>query len=752
MNTSVSIELKDAAFARGGDDNPAMLPREVAQAIAGGRHDDPFSVLGPHQTAQGRVVRAFLADAHRVEAIACDGRALGRLMPIGAPGLFGGLVEGDQPYRLRVEWPDAVSVVEDSYSFWPLLSDDDLRLIAAGEHPALASVLGAHCLTIGGTPGVRFAVWAPNARRVSVVGDFNCWDPRRHPMRLRHSAGVWEIFAPRIGAGERYKFSLLGPDGAELPDKSDPMARATEKPPATASVVCAPLTHAWNDADWIASRAARQATDAPMSIYEVHLASWLRPHERTLDWSAAAAKLIPYVSALGFTHIELLPISEHPFGGSWGYQPLALFAPTARHGEANSFARFVDACHAAGIGVILDWAPGHFPDDAHGLARFDGTALYEHQDPREGFHPDWNTVIYNFGRREVRNFLVASALRWLEDFHVDGLRVDAVASMLYRDYSRAEDQWVPNAHGGRENLEAVDFLRRVNAAIAARCPGAITIAEESTAWPGVTAPVAEGGLGFTYKWNMGWMNDTLRYMARDPIHRKWHHDEITFSLMYAFAEKFVLPLSHDEVVHGKRSLLEKMPGDDWRKHASLRALYGLMWTHPGKKLVFMGGEFGQRAEWNHDTQLDWALLQSDPHEGMLALMRDLNQLYRSEGAMHQRDARGDGFRWIVVDDRDNSVFAFARFGEGAARPLLVVVNMTPTPRTNYCLGAPLAGFWHEILNTDSAVYGGANMCNLGGAETRDVHAHGLPQSLELTLPPLAAIVLRHDHPIDIHDD
>ena len=750
MNTEIKIiEEKNNAKSSA---NPAALDAENMFALALARHPDPFAVLGPHRSPRGRIVRAFLPGALKVEALGENDALLGKLDDLGGDGLFGGLVAGDASYRLRVTWPGAVSVAEDPYSYWPLISDEDLRLIAAGEHPALASILGAHCLTIGDVPGVRFAVWAPNARRVSVIGHSNGWDPRRNPMRLRHVAGVWEVFIPRLAAGERYKFALLGPDGATLPDKCDPFARATEAPPATASVVCAPLAHDWRDAAWMAARGARQAPDAPISIYEAHLASWLRPHDQTLDWDGAAAKLVPYVKALGFTHIELLPISEHPFGGSWGYQPVALFAPTARHGEANAFARFVDACHAEEIGVILDWAPGHFPNDAHGLAHFDGTALYEHQDPREGYHPDWNTLIYNFGRREVRNFLIASALRWLEDFHVDGLRVDAVASMLYRDYSRAEGQWIPNVHGGRENLEAIDFLRRVNAAIAARCPGAITIAEESTAWPGVTKPIEQGGLGFHYKWNMGWMNDTLRYMERDPIHRRWHHDEITFGLMYAFAENFVLPLSHDEVVHGKRAMIGKMPGDDWRKRASLRALYALMWTHPGKKLLFMGGEFGQPSEWCHDSQLEWGLLEDERHEGLLALMRDLNTLYRSEGAMHQRDARGDGFRWIVVDDRDNSVFAFVRYGEKPARPVMVVVNMTPEPRVNYRVGAPLWGHWTEILNTDAAVYGGSNMGNLGGADTLGDWAHDCPQSLVLTLPPLAAIALRHDHPIDDHDD
>ncbi len=726
--------------------NPAALDAARAYEIASGRCAYPFAVLGPHNPPEGRVVRACLAGALRVEAIgAASGRVLGQLEPIGPDGLFGGPVEGDEFYLLRVVWPGATTLAEDPYAFGALASDDDLALFAAGAHPQLPDILGARVMRVGSVDGVRFSVWAPNARRVSVVGDFNSWDVRRHPMRLRQSAGVWELFVPRLAPGERYKFAILGPDGVQLPFKADPMALRTQASPATASVVAAPLEYEWRDRDWMSSRAARQAPDAPISIYEVHLASWLHVQGRPLDWDEAALRLPAYASALGFTHIELMPIAEHPFRGSWGYQALSLFAPTARHGDPAGFARFVDACHAHDLGVILDWAPHHFPNDEHGLARFDGTALYEHQDPREGWHPDWNTLIYNFGRREVRNFLIASALRWLEDFHVDGLRVDAVASMLYRDYSRAPGQWTPNIHGGRENLEAVDFLRAVNDVVARRCPGAITIAEESTAWPGVTAPVDSGGLGFSYKWNMGWMNDTLRYMARDPVHRRWHHDEITFGLMYAFAENFVLPLSHDEIVHGKRALIAKMPGDDWRRRASLRALFAGMWTHPGKKLLFMGGEFGQQREWSHDRQLDWGELDNPEHAGLVALVRDLNRLYREEGALHRTDSRTEGFEWLIVDDRENSVFAYLRSGGAGARPLIVALNMTPEPRANYRIGAPQAGFWKEILNTDAAVYGGSNLGNLGGAQTQDAPAHGHGQSLDLVLPPLAGIVMRLDH-------
>ncbi|MFV0281525.1 MAG: 1,4-alpha-glucan branching protein GlgB [Rhodoblastus sp.] len=731
--------------------NPAALDPAIVETLAAGRFADPFAVLGPHQTPQGRIVRVFMPGALGVEILDAAGAGVNAaLEKLDARGLFGGLAP-DGPYLLRIRWPKADFLTEDVYAFAPLLADEDLALFSAGCHPHLTDVLGARAMRVENTPGVRFSVWAPNARAVSVVGDFNGWDRRRHPMRLRHEAGVWELFVPRIAPGERYKFAILSRDGEELPHKADPVALRTETPPQTASLVAAPLDHVWQDAAWMAGRAKKQAPDAPIAIYEVHLGSWLHRRGGELDWDEAARRLPGYAAALGFTHIELLPIMEHPFRGSWGYQPLALFAPTARQGDPSGFARFVDACHSAGLGVVLDWAPHHFPNDSHGLVRFDGDALYEHEDPREGLHPDWNTVIYNFGRREVRNFLIASALRWLEDFHVDGLRVDAVASMLYRDYSRADGAWKPNQFGGRENLEAVDFLRAFNAIVASRCPGAITIAEESTAWPGVTAAPQAGGLGFSYKWNMGWMNDTLRYMARDPVHRRWHHDEITFGMMYAYSETFMLAVSHDEVVHGKKSLIDKMPGDAWRKRANMRAYFALMWTHPGKKLLFMGAEFGQWREWSHDRQLDWELVDEPDHAGLVALLRDLNAVYRQEPALHAGDARPEGFEWLVVDDRDNSVFAYLR-RSGGSRPILVAINMTPQPRSSYRIGAPHAGFWKEILNTDAACYGGANIGNLGGAQTRAAPAHGHAQSLELTLPPLAAIVLRLDHETECGHD
>jgi 1,4-alpha-glucan branching enzyme len=717
------------------------LPREEVEALAGARHADPFKVLGPRDTATGRSIRAYLPGARGVEVLRrSDGRPIGTLDARG-DGLFEGAVTDRAPYLLRIAWPEAVQETEDPYSFGPLLGELDLHLFNEGRHFELASAMGANVTTLDGVEGVGFSVWAPNATRVAVVGDFNSWDSRRHPMRLRYPAGVWELFIPRVAPGARYKFDIVGPGGVRLPQKADPLAQQAEPSPATASVVAAPPAWRWHDEAWMQGRAARQAVDAPISIYEVHLGSWMRP-DGGVSWETAAQRLIPYVLDMGFSHLELLPISEYPFGGSWGYQPLGLFAPTGRYGGPHEFAHFVDRLHGAGIGLIVDWVPAHFPTDPHGLARFDGTALYEHLDPREGFHHDWNTFIYNFGRREVQGFLIASALHWLERFHVDGLRVDAVASMLYRDYSRKPGEWVPNIYGGREHLEAVDFLRHLNAVVRERCPGAVTIAEESTAWPGVTQPVSELGLGFTYKWNMGWMHDTLQYMERDPIHRSYHHGEMTFGLLYGFSEKFILPLSHDEVVHGKGSLIGKMPGDRWQKFANLRAYFGFMWSHPGKKLLFMGGEIAQEREWNHDREIDWFLLDDPEHAGIQRLVRDLNHTYRGERSLHARDSDPGGFRWIVGDDRSNSVFAYLRQGHEGDAPLLVVCNMTPAPRHNYRIGVPRGGAWREIVNTDSRFYGGSDMGNQGALHAAPAPSHGEPQSIELTLPPLATLILR----------
>ncbi len=712
-----------------------MIEDRIAQAAAeavAGRLADPFAMLGPHDG----IVRTFQPGAVAIDLLARDGRRIGSLEHF-QDGLWTGRLETPDPYLFRISWPDGrEQVTEDPYAFGLVLGELDLHLFAEGRHWKLAEHFGAQVRELDGVVGTSFAVWAPNARRVSVVGDFNLWDGRRHPMRLRPQAGVWELFVPRLRPGERYKYEIVGADG-ELLLKADPMARATECPPATGSVVAAPMEYRWNDREWMESRSAGPA--APMSIYEVHAGSWLRPHGpgTSLDWDELGDRLIPYVAQLGFTHVELLPIMEHPFGGSWGYQPLSQFAPSARFGKPEDFARFVDRCHREGIGVILDWVPAHFPSDPHGLARFDGTHLFEHADPREGFHQDWNTLIYNLGRREVSGFLIASALWWLETFHVDALRVDAVASMLYRDYSRKAGEWIPNVHGGRENLENVAFLQDLNRVVAERCPGAVTMAEESTAWPGVTAPVADGGLGFSFKWNMGWMHDSLSYVERDPVHRKWHHHELTFSLVYAWSEHFVLPLSHDEVVHGKGSLLAKMPGDRWRQLATLRAYLAYMWAHPGKKLLFMGAELGQESEWDHDGEIAWHLLDRPEHAAIQRLVGDLNRLLRAEGALHRRDCDPQGFEWLVGDDSENSLFAFVRHGQEGDSPIVFVVNMTPRPHLDYRLRLPRAGRWQEILNSDSAIYGGSDRGNQGW-----VIAEGEPAFATLVVPPLGALMLR----------
>ena len=743
-----------------------LIDEAGISALTEGRPTDPFSLLGCHRSPQGLVIRSFHPGALAVDVLAyAAGRAeeemvqLASLSRISEAGYFAGIIPArltPARYLLRILWPDAegkpgvLQYTEDPYAFPPLLSDLDLHLLAEGRHFRMSTCLGAQPMVIDGVTGTRFAVWAPNAIRVSVVGDFNGWDERRHPMRLRHDAGIWELFIPRVGPGTRYQYDLIGAQGERLPRKSDPVARRCELPPSTASIVAATEPFSWTDQAWMARRNARNHLHAPMSIYEVHAGSWrhLAASGHT-DWHALADALIPYVRELGFTHIELLPVMEHPFGGSWGYQPLGLFAPTTRMGEPAAFAAFVDRCHAANIGVIVDWVPAHFPADAHGLARFDGTHLYEHQDPREGYHPDWNTLIYNLGRNEVRGFLINSALEWLERFHVDGLRVDAVSSMLYRDYSRRPGEWIPNIYGGRENLEAIAFLRQLNQIAAERCPGALIIAEESTAWPGVSAPAEQGGLGFHYKWNMGWMHDTLAYLRRDPIHRRYHHHDITFCLTYAFSENAVLPISHDEVVHGKGSLVNKMPGDTEQKLANLRAFLGLMWTHPGKKLLFMGCEFGQWQEWNHAGQLQWELLDDARHRGISQLVRDLNHVYVAEPALHTGDCDSRGFSWVIADDALQSVYAFLRLDvTGSQPPLLVVCNFTPVARHAYRVGVPsLPGTerWLEMLNTDSYLYGGCNQGNLGMVEVEAVASHDYFDSLSLTLPPLSTLILKPEN-------
>ncbi len=715
----------------------------AADAIANARHGDPFSILGPHRVNGAPFVRAFAPDATSVSVVdRATGDVAGVLDRIHPAGLFSGPVATEGPYRLRIASGDAEREIEDPYSFPLLLGDLDLHLLAEGRHHDLGRTLGAHPMVVDGVRGVRFAVWAPNARRVSVVGDFNHWDGRRLPMRLRAEAGVWEVFVPRLMPGAIYKYEIAGPWGEVLPLKADPIAWAAEVPPATGSIVADTTPRRWRDDAWLAGRAARQSAAAPISIYEVHAASWMLPDPGQSFWGVLTSRLVPYLKGMGFTHVELLPIMEHPFGGSWGYQPLGQYAPSARLGSPEEFAQFVEACHAAEIGVILDWVPAHFPTDAHGLAQFDGTPLYEHADPREGFHRDWNTLIYNLGRNEVRGFMIGGALHWLEHFHVDALRVDAVASMLYRDYSRNPGEWVPNKHGGRENLESVEFLQELSRVVAERCPGALLIAEESTAWPGVSRPADQGGLGFDFKWNMGWMHDSLHYMEEDPVNRRWHHDSLTFGLVYAFSEKFVLPLSHDEVVYGKGSLIGKMRGDDWQRFANLRAYLGFMWAHPGKKLIFMGGEFAQVAEWNHDKGLDWDLLDDPRHAGVQRVMRDLNRAYADFPSLHARDCEPDGFRWVVLEDRAQSVFAWLRFGAEGDAPVLAVSNFTPVPRHDYRIGVPRGGFWREVVNTDATSYGGSGVGNYGGVQAQHVESHGLPASVSVSVPPLATIYLK----------
>jgi len=712
-------------------------------AILAGDDHNPFSYLGLHKDEDSGAleVRAFLHGAARVVVLHREtGAELADLPRTHVAGFFAGPITSDSdrpPYRLRVSYGATEIELDDPYSFGPVLGELDLYLHAEGSYLRAFEKMGAHPIVVDGVAGTSFAVWAPNARRVSVVGDFNAWDGRRYPMRLHPGAGIWEIFLPGVAPGARYKYEIKARNGALLL-KADPFAFAAEPPPLTASVVSSEVSPRSKEA---VPRADRHA---PVSIYEVHLGSWQRvPEEgqRTLSYGELADRLIPYVKQMGFTHLELMPINEHPFTGSWGYQPTALFAPTSRYGSPEEFRKFVKRCHAEGIGLILDWAAGHFPGDSHGLAWFDGTHLYEHADPKEGYHPDWKSYIYNFGRNEVRGFLLSNALFWLEQYGVDALRVDAVASMIYRNYSRKDGEWIPNVHGGVENLEAIEFVRRMNELVYANCPGAVTIAEESTAWPMVSRPTYLGGLGFGYKWNMGWMHDTLLYMSKEPIHRKFHHNNLTFGLLYAFTENFILPLSHDEVVHGKGSLLGKMPGDRWQKFANLRAYYAFMFTQPGKKLLFMGGEFAQANEWNHDASLDWHLTNDPLHAGVQNLVRDLNWLYRGRGALHQRDCESEGFSWIDCNDSDASVISYIRRGADPNDFVAVVCNFTPVVRHNYRIGVPRTGRYREILNTDSASYGGSNVGNAGAVETQDWASHGMAASLSLTLPPLGVLVL-----------
>jgi 1,4-alpha-glucan branching enzyme len=720
---------------------------EDIDAIAAAREEDPFAILGPHLTPDGWVIRAFVPDAIRVRVLTREGAPIAELERRKGD-FFEALlphVEERPTYRIEATRVTGVSSYEDAYAFGPALGPMDDHLLVEGNHRQLYKRLGAQITVHEGAGGVVFAVWAPHARRVSVVGDFNEWDGRRCQMRKRIDSGLWEIFIPHLGAGVVYKYEIVSASGIMQPLKADPYGFEAELRPSTASVVAYTTDYHWNDADFLVTRGQGEARRKPMSILEVHLGSWRRGEGgRFLTYDELAEQLIPYAVDLGFTHLELMPVTEHPLDDSWGYQPIGLFAPTRRFGAPDAFARFVDRAHLAGLGVILDWVPAHFPVDAQGLAHFDGAPLYEHADPRKGFHPDWNTAIYDFGRREVANFLLTSALYFVDRYHVDGLRVDAVASMLYLDYSRKPGEWLPNAQGGNENLDAIAFLRRANEAVYGEFPGAVTIAEESTAFPGVSRPTNFGGLGFGFKWNMGWMHDTLDYMSSDPIYRRWSHHKMTFGLLYAFTENFILPISHDEVVHGKRSVVGKMPGDEWQRFANTRAYYGFMWGHPGKKLLFMGQEFGQTSEWNSNDSLPWWLLDYWPHQGLQALVRDLNHLYRSTPALHARDCEAEGFRWIVVDDENQSVYAFLRTGAETDRPVAVVCNFTPDVRYGYRIGLPSSGRWREALNTDSAVYGGSNVGNMGAVFAEPQPAHGLIASASLTLPPLATLFLEFD--------
>ena len=708
--------------------------------LVAGEHADPFAVLGVQQAGDRWFARVVVAGAETVVAHRLTGEAAGALELVHTGGVFEGRVSlrAREPLRYLAGNAGGQWWVEDPYSFGPVLGPMDDYFIAEGSHLRLFDKLGAHPLRHEGADGVHFAVWAPNARRVSVVGDFNGWDGRNAGMRRRGDAGVWEIFLPAVRVGQAYKYAIVAADGVLLPLKADPFAFRAEYRPATASVVAEAPAHAWGDAAHRAFWGQADARREAVSIYEVHAGSWqLGDDGGFLSWDALAERLIPYVVEMGFTHIEFLPVSEHPFDASWGYQTTGLYAPSARFGEPQGFARFVDGAHRAGVGVILDWVPAHFPVDAHGLARFDGTALYEHADPRQGFHPDWQTAIYNFGRREVTAYLVNNALFWMEKYHLDGLRVDAVASMLYLDYSREDGEWIPNRDGGNQNLEAVDFLQEVNRRVYAAQPGALMIAEESTSWPGVSQPVHAGGLGFGFKWNMGFMHDTLRYLARAPEHRRWHHDEITFGLLYAWSENFVLPLSHDEVVHGKGTMLARMAGNEAQKFATLRAYYGFMWGYPGKKLLFMGQEFAQAREWSEARALDWEHLEDARHCGVQGVVRDLNRLYRLEPALHARDCEADGFAWLVVDDAAGSVFAWLRKAPEAA-DVVIVAHFSGEAREGYRIALPQGGRWTEIFNSDAVAYGGAGLGNAGA-----VYADAKGIAL-MTLPPLCTIMLKYD--------
>ena len=724
------------------------------EQLVQGHHWDPLAILGVHPMAQGSssnvAIRCFLPQAKNVALLLSERNQQPVPMTrLHEAGLFEAIVPGPlgtSPYRLRITTHEGqISERHDPYGFPPLLTDFELHLFAEGTFFKAYDTMGAHIRKVQGIIGVHFVVWAPNAKRVSVVGDFNQWDGRRHPMTSRGSTGLWELFIPELTDSTLYKYEIL-PGHQETPLlKADPYAIASELRPKTASVVRTLSQYQWKDQSWMMARAEQDPLGRPLSIYEVHLGSWMRiPEEgnRWLTYSELAKKLIPYVKYMGYTHVELLPITEHPFDGSWGYQTIGYFSVTSRYGSPEDFMAFVDTAHQAGVGVLMDWTPAHFPDDPHGLDQFDGTHLYDHADPRLGYHPDWHSRIFNYDRVEVRTFLLNSALFWLDRYHIDGLRVDAVASMLYLDYGRKEGEWIPNQFGGHENIGAVTLLKDLNVLVHRDFPGAMTIAEESTHWPGVSRPTYVGGLGFTFNWNMGWMHDMLGYFGHDPVHRPFHQNQITFGLLYAFTENFVLVLSHDEVVHGKRSLLDKMPGDEWQRFANLRALYGFMYGHPGKKMLFMGGEFGQWCEWNHDTSLEWHLCEFERHVGLQRFVRDLNLLYRREPALYEVDHDWPGFQWVDFHDAIHSVIAFIRKAKDQDNQILCICNFTPVPRYDYRIGVPREGYYHELLNSDAWTYGGSNMGNYGGLHTNPINSHGMPHSLALTLPPLSVMFLK----------
>ncbi len=729
---------------------PPTISHSEIEHIVNGDHCDPFAVLGMHivstEKGQALAVRTFQPGAKSVYLASETERY--PFQQHRQTGFFEIILPQHQTpfsYRLHITYADGNDItIADPYSFPPVLSDFDLHLHSEGNHHHIYDRLGAHPTEFHKQPGVHFAVWTPNAQRVSVVGDFNAWNGCQHPMRNRGSTGIWELFIPDLKPGTIYKYEIKTQNG-DVFTKSDPYAFCMEHRPRTGSVVYQPDDALWFDTDWLQTRRERDPYTEPIAIYEVHLGSWRRnPHEdnRSLTYRELAHELVEYVLEMGYTHIELLPIMEHPLDESWGYQVTGYYAPTSRFGTPDDFKYFVNHCHTHGIGVILDWVPAHFPTDAHGLAQFNGSAIYEHADPRQGTHPDWGTLIFNYGRNEVRNFLIANALYWIEKYHIDGLRVDAVASMLYLDYSRKEGEWIPNRYGGRENLGAIAFMHQLNALVHERFPGVLMIAEESTSWPGVSRPVYLGGLGFGFKWNMGWMNDTLSYISKEPIHRKYHHDNLTFGLVYAFHENFILVLSHDEVVHGKRALIDKMPGDRWQKFANLRAFYAFQYAHPGKKLLFMGGELGQWQEWNSQESIHWHLLAEPDHAGLKRFVRDLNTLYRGEPALYERDFDPEGFEWISLHDASNSVLTFLRRARSHDAPLIFACNFTPVPRENYRIGVPTPGTYRELINSDSERYGGSNMGNLGTVQTDPIASHGHPHSLQITLPPLAAVMFK----------